>query len=483
LSSRLSALDAAFLHLETDNVPMNAAGLAILDPSTRPQGRLDIEDLTELVASRINLVPRLRQKLAPLPFRAGRPVWVDDPDFDVRSHVHRAVVPFPGGRNELTRVVDRLRGRVLDRSRPLWDMYLIDGLEQGRVGLLIMWHHAMVDGMGAVAIAGAILNDSPRVDVGNTPKATPLEDLSPIGLLTGALRDHVVQPLRAAAGGVALAVRKPRAAAEQATRLRDALSSIRESYPPSRPAEPGPFNAPVGPHQRFVMTELQLADVKAVKDALGAKVNDVVFTCVAGALSGLLDGRGVITDGVQLRTLVPLSIRTAAQRDGFGNHASAYLIDLPIGRMDPVRRLRLIAAQTRRIRPSDHAVATPFLMQLSNWIWMPSALAAASVRRVAHKDSVHLIVSPVRGPRATDLTLAGARHLITYPIPPVGRRLALVISTASVGQTMGFGITADRQAVPDVDLIPTGVQRSFDDLRAAAGLDSGSRANRLRILL
>jgi WS/DGAT/MGAT family acyltransferase len=461
MAERLSGMDASFLYLETPGVHMHVGGLAILDPSVRADGRLRFEDLEQLVAERIHMVPRFRQRVLFPPLPLGKPAWVDDERFDLSFHLRRAALPPPGGRRELAELVGRVMSRPLDRSRPLWELYLIEGLEDGHVAGLAKSHHALIDGISGMDLASVLFDFTPDTQRLTPPPWHPEPAPAPGELLVRSVADQVAHPLRAAGQGVARLRRAPEEALEITRRTLAGLSSLVSAGP----TPPGPFNVPVGPNRRFAMAEVGVDDAKAVKNALGGTVNDVVLASVAGALQRFLRRRRERTSGSTLRALVPVSIRDPSQRMALGNQVSMFFVDLPVGRMGAARRLRRVTEATRELKYRHQAVAASALIGLGTWA--PPTLHALSARLVARQRVANLVVSNVPGPQVP-LYLAGARQVATYPVMPLGPTMALSIAVTSLSGVMGFGLTADWDAVPDVEDLAGNVLESFDELAKAA---------------
>lgn len=458
---RLSALDAQFLWLERPETHMHVAGISILDPSTRPDGRLTMDDLTDLVRSRIHLVPRFRQKVSFVPLHAGRPVWVDDQSFDLGFHMRRAALPAPGGPRELTDFVQRVHSRPLDRTKPLWEMYLIEGLEDGYVAVLTKSHHAMIDGMSGIDIA-TVLFDFTREPQHVEPQPyQPQPEPSSRDLFVASLAEQVTHPLRTAIENASAALLAPQAALQSLQRTLGGFAALMSGGT----APDSPFNVKVGPNRRFAMAEVLVSEAKMLKNAFDCKVNDVVLALVAGALDRLLRGRGIQTHGLSLRTMVPMSTRSDSQKMEMGNRISTLLVDLPIGVDDPVERLRRIAAATKDVKKSHQAVAAGMIMGLGQWA--PPTIHGMAARAVARQRLINLVVSNVPGPQVP-LYLAGAKMLVTYPIMPLGETVALSVAVTSLSGVMGFGFTADWDALPDIEALPAGLIASVEELKKAA---------------
>ena len=461
MHERLSALDASFLYLEKPTVHMHVAGLGILDPSTRPGGALTERDLARLISERIHLVPRFRQRVVVPPLGAGRPVWVDDQHFDLSFHLRRTAVPAPGGRRELAELVQRVHSRPLDRTKPLWEMYLIEGLEDGYVAVLSKSHHAMIDGISGMDIATVMFDFTPQPQRVEARPWRPEPEPSDGRLLLEAVADQVRNPARALVEGAVRALRAPQEAVD---RLAGLLGGIR-SLAALGQAPAGPFNVPVGANRRFAMAEVPVADAKTVKNALGGTVNDVILAAVTGALRTVLLRRGHPMRGLKLRAMVPVSTRDDTQTMSLGNQVSMFFVDLPVGVSDPARRLRRITAATRQLKSSHQAVAATALMNTARWA--PPTIHGLAARLVARQRVANLIVSNVPGPQVP-LYLDGARLLAAFPVMPLGETLALSVAVTSLSGVMGFGFTTDWDSGADIDVLASGLLESFDELTKAA---------------
>jgi diacylglycerol O-acyltransferase / wax synthase len=461
LHERLSALDASFLYLEKPSTHMHVAGLGILDPSTRKDGPLTEQDLARLITERIHLVPRFRQKVVIPPFGAGRPVWVDDEGFDLSFHLRRTALPSPGGRRELAEFVQRVHSRPLDRTKPLWEMYLIEGLEDGYVAVLSKSHHAMIDGLGGMDIATVLFDFTEESQRLEPQPWAPRPGPSGRDLFFEAVADQLRNPVHALMEGTGRILRAPQEALAEAGRL---LGGVRSLLALGQ-APAGPFNVPVGPNRRFAMAEVPVADAKAVKNALGGTVNDVLLAAVAGALRTLLRQRGERVTGQTLRAMVPVSTRGEATAHALGNQVSMFFVDLPIGVSDPARRLRRITGATRELKTSHQAMAATAIMNSAQWA--PPTLHGLAARLVARQRFVNLIVSNVPGPQVP-LYLDGARLMVAFPVLPLGETMALSVAVTSLSGVLGFGFTTDWDSGADIDTMAEGLLQSFEELKKAA---------------
>jgi diacylglycerol O-acyltransferase / wax synthase len=460
---RLGPQDASFLYLETPSVHQHVGGLAILDPSTRTDGQLRYEHLVEVMGSRLHLAPRFRQKVRFPPLSLGRPVWVDDVDFDLSFHVRRAALPSPGGRRELVDYVQRVISRPLDRTKPLWESYLIEGMEGGMSALLSKVHHCMVDGMSAIDLATVVYDFSPEPQVLVPAAWHPEPEPRPLDVAIEAVRDQFTHPTRAAAQALQLVVSTPWRAFRQAAQT---LEGIRDVLGGGVLAPASPFNRPVGPNRRFAMMEAPVSSFKEVKDALGGTVNDVVLATVAGALHLLLRSRKEHTRGRSLRAMVPVSIRTEDEKGAMGNRVSSIFVDLPVGPMSAKKRLDVIRETTKHLKESNQAVGAEFLMNIG--MWAPPTIHGMAARLAARSRVINLVVSNVPGPQIP-MYIAGARLMAQYPVMPIAENMGLSIACTSLAGTMAFGITADWDTLPDIEFFAAAMDDSLAELLKAAG--------------
>lgn len=463
MAERLTALDAAFLYLETPVMHMHLAGLTILDPSTRPGERLAFHDIERLLASRVHLVPRLRRKVMTVPGHVALPVWVDDPAFDLGFHLRRAALPSPGGRCELADYVQRVLSRPLDRTKPLWELSLIEGLEDGHVAVLFKAHHAMIDGISAMQLGTAVYDLDPEAPA--EPQAEPWRpepELSPVDLLRQAVQEQLTHPLRALATAADRFVRSPALAALELSVVANGARAIADMG--ARP--PSSLDVAIGPNRRFAMTEAPLQRFKDVKDALGGTVNDVVLAVVAGALHRLLKDRGEATRGRSLRAMVPVSVRHAGD-DGLGNRVAPAFVDLPVGAMSPKTRLTRVREGTQHLKDTMMAMSADAIIGLGSY--GPGGMLAAAARVASYAPVFNLVVSNTPGPQQP-LYLAGARLVANYPSMPIGRTSALSVACTSLGGTMAFGLTGDWDGMPDLDALAAAIDDSLDEISKAAGV-------------
>lgn len=463
---RLSALDASFLHLETPETPMHVGSLGIFDgePFFDTSGRFRLAEVRALVLSRLPLIPRFRKRLMSVPAEQGRPIWVDDDHFDISYHVRLTALPKPGSWEQLLALTARIETQLLDRSRPLWELWFVEGLEAGRVALVQKTHHALVDGVSGVDVATVLLDfDSVPTVLPPTPwTAEPAP--SSARLLADTMIERTTEPTEVVRTMRALA-RTPQRAAQRSGQIGRALRSLVDGSPLAPRTS---LNVAVGRSRRFVGVRVPLGDVKAIRVGFGGTVNDVVLAGVAGCLRRRLVARGEEVPD-RLRVLCPVSVRQEDQRGQLGNHISAMFVDLPVGESDPVARLALICATTHDLKEREQAVGAAFLLDLTQYA-APTMLGLAA-RLVHRQPFVNLVVTNVPGPQVP-LYCMGARMREAYPMVPLSQNLGLGVAILSYCGVLHFGLYADADSNSDLDELAADLTTSFAELgHAAARLD------------
>jgi WS/DGAT/MGAT family acyltransferase len=452
---RLTSLDASFLYLETPAMHMHVAGVSMFDP--RPDGPLTYEDVQRVVEARIHLAPRLRQRVVRVPGDVARPLWVDDDRFDLDFHLRRAAIPSPGGRFQLERAVGRVLSRPLDQAKPLWELYVFEGLAHRRTAVLLKMHHALADGISGMLIASALFDLEPDADPG-TPRPWIAESPpSRQDLVRDAIQDMVLHPIEA----LGKVVSAPQRALADASQM---FAGVRHVVGMGAPPA-GPFDAPIRPARRFAIAEASFDRIREVKRVLGGTVNDVVLASVAGGLHELLEARGEAVKGRSLRVMVPVSVRSRAEQGDVGNRVAPAFIDVPVGRLSPVTRLRRIRAATTELKESSMAVSADQIIGLG--AYAPPALHAMAARLVSRGRWFNLVVSNVPAPQVP-MYLGGAPLVASYPAMPLGENCGLSIACTSLAGTMAFGLTGDWDAVPDIEVLARGIETSIDELEKAA---------------
>ena len=457
---RLSGLDTSFLHLERGGAHMHVASVIVFEGEPPPY-----DDVLDAFAARLHLVPRYRQRLAFVPLEQGRPVWVDDPHFNLRYHVRHSAIPSPGSDRELKRLAGRLFAQPLDRNRPLWDVALVEGLaplEDGtpRFALITKTHHALVDGVSGVDIVSVLFERTP--DAAPPPPPPPyLPRPLPSGakLLADALVERTFEP-REILRGVRRATRAPRQALEQVAGLGTLAWS-------SRRAPDTPLNVPIGPHRRYDWVDADLERVKQVKNALGGTINDAILTAVALCLGRFLRERGMDTRGLTLKAMIPVSVRADSQQGALGNRVATMWAPLPVGVTDPVALFAEIHESMRGLKESGQAVGAQALTTLADFA--PPTILSQAARLQARQRYFNLVVTNVPGPQQS-LYLLGHRMLRLYPVVPLARNQALGVAIMSYDRKLGIGLLGDYDAMADLDVLAGLLEDALADLEEAAGL-------------
>jgi len=458
---RLSQLDASLLYMD-ETIPGHLANLALFRPPAR--GGLGYDDLCRLVERSLTQVPRYRQKVKRIPAGLGGPVWVDDPAFEITRHVRRSRLPAPGLMEQLEELVARICARRLDPDRPLWEMYLVEGMADGRVGLISKSHEVLVDG-SAVDLMQVLHHPSP-VSPLPSYQWQPEEEPNAFALASAALGELVRRPGQLLGGGLSGAGRALTAVAGAAG---DMLAAVRTA---ARPAPPSPLNVPIGEQRRFTTLETDLSDYRTVRKGRQLSVTDVVLAAVTGGLRGWLMVHGVpLRRGRVLRAMVPVSVRAGLDDQAIGEGAtrvSAVLVDLPVGEPSPMVRLHQIGYALHSRRQSGHFVRADRMIELSGFA--PPTLHALGVKAVGRfsRRLHNLVISNVPGPQEP-LHLAGARLTATYPVVPLRQGQALAIGVTSYHGKVFYGLIADGSVVPDLDVMADLVAESLAELVEAAG--------------
>ena len=477
MKQRLSSLDAAFLHFELPHQPMHVAGLYISEEQPEVAGRPGLAGIFRTVEERLSLVPRYRQVVQEVPFSLAQPVWVDDPDFDLAYHLRRLALPRPGGMRELLEVVARIHARPLDRKRPLWEMYIIEGLAGGRVALYGKTHHAMVDGISAVDIATVLMDFDPA---GSQPAAdVPAFRAAPRPGGPELLVDVARETASTAIGVAASILGRPRAALSTVAARALQASQVRNLLALLKPVPAGPLNVKIGSARRISLVHVSLSRVKAIKNALGGTVNDVVLAAVGEAVHTFLEHRDVdAPPGLVYRVMVPVSVRDESEKMALGNRVSAMFVNLPVGRMPPRQRLEAVTGAMRDLKESRQAVAADQLVAMTSWA--PATLhALAGQLEFTNQRLVNLVVSNVPGIQVP-VYAGGSRLLEAYPLLPIGANMGVVICVTSYNGGMYFGVVADYDAFDDVDVLGTGISGAFERLERTAGIRKPRQVARRR---
>jgi diacylglycerol O-acyltransferase len=441
---RLTPIDASFLHEEREASHMHVGAVLIFEgpPPTH-------DDFLEHMAGRMHLVPRYRQKLAFPPLQMGRPLWIDDPRFNPDYHVRHTALPAPGSVDQLRQLAGRIFSQRLDRSKPLWEAWLVQGLESNRFALITKTHHSLIDGISGVDIASVLFDLDPvPADVpGPEREWTPSPEPSAAELVAEGVKDIVRTPLELA-GRALSAVQRPASALATAREAAEAVGEV--VWAGLNPAPETPLNGEIGPHRRLLWVETRLEVFKEVKNALGGTVNDVVLAVVARALRRWLRARGVRTEGVELRALVPVSIRAEHEQGRLGNRIAAMRGPLPVYCDDPVECLRIVRESMQGLKESKQALGAEVIAGLERFA--PPTLLAQASRLNFSTRLFNLIVTNVPGPQFP-LYLLGRELQDLVPVAFLPEDHALAIAIMSYNGGLTFGLLADYDALPDLDEI------------------------------
>ena len=459
---RLTGLDSSFLHLEGAAAHMHVAACAVFRGPAPPYA-----EFVATVERRLPLVPRYRQRLAFVPFQQGRPVWVDDPHFRIQFHIRHTALPRPGDDGALRRLSGRIFSQALDRHRPLWELWLVEGLSDNRFALLFKTHHALVDGVSGLDLATVLFELAVNPDA---PPPPPEDQWIPRPLptaqqlLADALVERLTQPAEAIRG-VRAVLRGPR---EVRHRLTDTLSGFGSlALTGLKPAPHSLFNVRIGPHRRLSWATFDLAELRAIKSAFDATVNDVVLGAVAGGLGTYMRRRGEETEGVVLRALVPVSRHADGDHNQAGNQVAAMWAPLPVGTEDPVERLDFITEAMIGAKSSGQAVGARVITELPGFA--PPTLVAQAARLQARQRFFNLVVTNVPGPQVP-LYMLGRELLAIYPMVPLAENTALGVALMSYNGHVFCGLSSDFDAIPDLDDLAEDIAGAVRAMRDAAGI-------------
>jgi len=451
----MSAIDSSFLHVENDTTPMHIGGVSIFEGPPPA-----FSELRSMVDAKLGLVPRYRQKVRSVPLGAGTPVWIEDPHFSLDYHVRHSALPAPGSEAQLRQMAARVFSQHLDRNKPLWELWMVEGLDEGRWALLSKVHHCMVDGVAATDLMSVMFSDT---SPGSVRRWTPAPEPSGIEILAHTLLRRLspsgqLETVRAA-------LRRPQ----------DTLASLAEvargtvaAGASMRPVASSSLIGAIGPHRRWSWAEVRLSDVKTVRQVLGGTVNDIVLTVISNGFRELLRSRGEsLAEDRVVRTMVPVSVRRRGERGVYNNRVSAVFAGLPVGLTDPTRRLEAIRAEMDGVKQSKQAVAGDVLSSLSGFA--PPLLLALGSRLVtlSPRLNMHTATTNVPGPQQPVRTLQ-RRMLKSYPFVPVVGSIRIVVAIFSYDGGLYFGVTGDYDGAPDIEVLTAGIASGMEDLLAIA---------------
>jgi WS/DGAT/MGAT family acyltransferase len=463
--SRLSELDGSFLIYEGPNSPMHVAAVQTYKaaPLRRRDGAIDLERISEYVASRLHHIPRYRQRVERAPLDR-HPIWVDDARFNLRYHIRHSRLPRPGGEETLKRTCARILEQRLDLHKPLWELWVVEGLEDDRVALLSKTHHCMIDGVSGVDLLSILMTPEPTEKIDPPPVWMPRRAPTALEYVASEARRRIAIPLHAAGALRKLVSNEADARSDLRGRISAAGRFIAATFAGSTPT---PINQPIGPHRRFDWLTMDLDEIDQVRKRLGGTLNDVILTTTAGAMRRFLKHmRQTDVDNLQFKVMAPVSLREASERGRLGNRVTAWLVPLPIAERDPLKRLSSVRKTTERLKQQHEALGADAVTQLVEWIGAtPIALGARLFEQ--SQPPFNLVVTNVPGPRRP-LFLLGAQMLEAHPWMPLLGQLSVGIALFSYLRTLSWGFTGDWDLVPDLHELVSAVQEAFTELKRAA---------------
>jgi len=457
----MSPLDASFLHIEDAVTHMHIGSVGIFEGP--PPGPGEVKDA---IAARLPQVPRYRQKVRFVPFALGRPVWVDDPYFNLDYHVRRTALPSPGGDDELRTLVGRVMSQQLDRSKPLWELWVAEGLDSGRWALISKTHHCMVDGVSATDLLSVILSKEREVQPMSPDEWHADREPSSASLVTRSLSGRAASPYEATRTVLA-AVRGPRRVAQKAVDTGRGLANFRTLLAPGATSS---LNGPIGPHRSWDWARARLSDIKTIREQHGGTVNDVVLAVITRGFRELLLSRGESVDDKVIRTMVPVSVRADEERGSYNNKVSAMFAELPVGLEDPDERLLAVHEQMQDLKQSGQAVAAERLTALSGFAPAMLLALAGRVGTRLPQTAVNTVTTNVPGPQKP-LYLVGKRMLEAFPFVPLGGHVRIGIAIFSYDGGINFGVTGDRDTAGDIDVLCRGIEGGVAELLGKSAVE------------
>ena len=454
----MSPLDASFLHVEDAVTHMHIGSIQIFEGPAP-----DADELRSAIATRLPLVPRYRQKVRFVPLALGRPAWVDDPHFNLDYHVRRTALPDPGGNEELRNLIGRVMSQQLDRAKPLWEMWAVEGLDDGQWALISKVHHCIVDGVSGTDLMSVLLSQhrDPDVPAVGTWKAdsepNSVELVAHSLVLRAGSPYEVVRTMLSAARG-------PRRVARKAVDTTRGLVNLRSLLDPNPTSS---LNGPIGPHRRWDWARARLSDIRQIREVHGVTINDAVLAAITNGFRELLLARGESVEGRVIRTLVPVSVRAEDEHGTYNNKVSAMFAELPVELEDPTERLEALHQQMQYLKNSGQAVAAERLTALTGFAPAMLLTLAGRVATRLPQNSVNTVTTNVPGPQHP-LYLSGRRLLEAFPFVPLGGHVRVGVAIFSYDGGINFGVTGDFDAAPDIGVLCAGIERGVAELLSTA---------------
>lgn len=460
---RLSFLDSTYLAMEDRNAHFHVAGVMIFDGGGLVDGKsVNVAAIRDFIQSKLHLIPRYQQVIMTVPFD-GHPVWVDDSHFDINYHVRHTSLPHPGTEEQLQTVAARIFSQKLDRFRPLWEVWVVEGLEDGKFAIIAKVHHCMIDGMAGVDLLKVLLNFWPSTDIEPAPEFEPRPAPTRAALLSDEIGRRIKQPVELMKGAAGMLLGGE--AGEELTHRAKAMSKALGSGWLHN-ADETPINPHIGPNRRFHWTTLPLEDVKDVKNRLGGTVNDVVLATVAGAVRTFLQQRDVETDDLEFRIMAPVSVRSDEDQSMTGNNVAMWLLDLPVDLGKPIDQFIAVGERTASLKETDQALGASLLVQAGSWT--PTTLLALAARLAATNiRPFNMTVTNVPGPQIP-IYLLDAKLEVHYPMVPLWSTHGIGVALFSYEGTLAWGIVSDADSVPDAPEFVKAIESSFKKLHTAA---------------
>ncbi|MGY1745502.1 WS/DGAT/MGAT family O-acyltransferase [Blastococcus sp. SYSU D00695] len=467
----MSPTDAGFYFAESENTPLHVGSVSVFEGPAPTYG-----EVIRLLLGKLPLVPRYRQRVRPVPLQLGRPVWVDDPHFQVLYHVRHTAVPSPGTDEQLRNLAGRVLGQRLDLAKPLWELWLVEGLADGRWALISKVHHCMVDGIAGTDLMQLMFDLTPDATHPEPQDWSPQRPPSGAEVLAGAVQDALTAPLRqlaSGAGGPGLGGMAKTVLGSGRSLARTVPAVARQLTTPVARS----LSGPIGPHRRWAWTQAQFDELKGIRTALGGTVNDVVLAAITAGFRDLLERRGSLRDGLVVRSMVPVSMRRASERGRMDNRISAVFVDLPVAERDPVARLASVRAQMDEYKRTMQLVDARSIIAMGDYV--APTLLSLGVRAALQAGQFYAqaVTTNVPGPRVP-LYVLGRRMCSAYAYVPIAGGTRVSIGIFSYLDAMTFGVNADFDGFPDVDVLSSGIRRGIDELAAKARSASSGASGR-----